>query len=136
MMKLITRIVAILFVLAFTYVGASFTSGVGDVLNITVILFSLILGTMLQLGLFLSTYSNKSWKLVVTSAILMIPFFLIIIASVFSPNFLNKITGSPIQTTYSIALISGSIIYLYTFYKLFIVKYNKALKQGREKASR
>jgi len=127
MMKYITRFFAILFALALAYVGASFSSGVGDEVNIATLALLLLLSSALQLGLFLSTYSEKSWKLSIISAILMLPFFLLVITSVFSPNFLYKLTGTPIQITSSIAFLIGSIIYLYNYYKIFNKKYNKSI---------
>ena len=127
MMKSLTRIIAILFALALAYVGISFASGVSDDVDATTLALWLLLGSALQLGLFLSTYSEKSWKLSIISAILMLPCFLLVITSVFSPNFLNKLTGTPIQITSSIAFLSGSIIYLYNYYKIFNKKYNKSI---------
>jgi len=135
MMKSLTRIIAILFALALAYVGISFASGVGNAVNVTTLALWLLLGSALQLGLFLSTYSEKSWKLSIISAILMLPFFLLVITSVFSPNFLNKLTGTPIQITSSIAFLSGSIIYLYNYYKIFNKKYNNTLKPCVQKAA-
>lgn len=128
-MKIVARITALFFTLAFVWLGLSFTAGVGDQADFKAILFWLFLSTISQTGLLLSTYPINSNSVRVLSALLMFPFFSIIVTSVFDNHFFARLTGNLSQASVSLVILFGIAIYLNAFYNLYTKKYNKSLNR-------
>jgi len=130
MTNLFIRAVAVFFALSFSYLSLSFSRGVGDNINIVHFTLFLLLGVLSQLGLFLSTYSFKSRVLVFFIAIIMFPFFMLLLKSTFfDSSFLYRLTGAPIQIGSSVAYIVGFAVYLYSFYRIVQSQYNKQINK-------
>jgi len=125
------RTTSIFFAIALAYIGLSFSTGVGENINIVFFMFYLLLWISSQLGLFLSTYSikNRKWNLLIT--VIMLPFFMLLLKfTFFDSGFLNRLTGSPVQIRSSIAYIAGFSVYTYSFYIMVKSQYNKKINQG------
>ena len=124
MTNLLIRSVAIFFAIAFTYLSLSFSAGVGESINIIHLMFFLLLGVLSQLGLFLSTYTFRNSLLNFFIAVIMLPFFILLLSSTFfDTSFLNRLTGAPVQIASSIAYIIGFAVYLCSFYRLVKSQY-------------
>ena len=120
------------FTLSFTWLGLSFAAGVGEKTNTFNVLFWLLLGALSQLGLFLSTYSNNNIKLRIASGVLMLPFFSVIISSIFDMHFFMRLSEGLSQALPSLAFIVGAAVYLYNYYNLLNPKYNKRIKYAHK----
>jgi CBS domain containing-hemolysin-like protein len=132
MTNFVIRTVAIFFALAFAYLSLSFSAGVGENINIVHLILFLLLGVLSQLGLFLSTYQIENWIFKLLIAVIMIPFFMLLLRSTFfDSSFLNRLTGAPIQIASSVAYVVGFAVYLYSFYRMVQEQYNKSLKQDK-----
>ncbi len=124
----IIRIVAIFFALAFSYLLLSFSTGVGENINFFHLMLFLFFGILSQLGLFLSSFSIKNWIINILIAVIMLPFFALLVKSTFlDSSFLNRLTGAPIQITSSLAYIVGLIVYIYSYYRLLWLQNTRQL---------
>jgi hypothetical protein len=125
----IVRIVGCFFVCAFAYLLVSFSLGVGEGGIVKYVIF-FILGVLSQLGLFLSTYQIKKGVLNFLIALMMLPFFMFLLSStILDSSFISRLTGNLIQVASSMAYVGGIVVYIFSYYRLAKLQYNKNLKR-------
>ncbi|AWB66012.1 hypothetical protein C2869_05970 [Saccharobesus litoralis] len=118
MNKIIIRIVACFFAIASTYLLVSFSDGVGEESFIKLVTF-IIWGVLSQLGLFLSTYPITKPKYKWLIALMMFPFFMLLLSStILDSSFIHRLTGNSVQIMSSVAYIVGLGIYIFSYYKM------------------
>ena len=113
-MNIIIRIIACCFSVAVTYLLVSFSVGVGES-SIAESAVFIILGILSQLGLFLSTFpiNKKTSKWLIS--LMMLPFFILLLSCILDSSFISRLTGNPVQITFSMACIVGIIVYAFSF---------------------
>jgi hypothetical protein len=113
-MNISIRIIACAFSFSLAYLLVSFSNGVGESSIAKVGVF-IVLGFLSQLGLFLSTYPISKKKFRWLIALMMLPSFVLLLGSILDSSFINRLTGNPVQITFSIACVIGIVVYIYSY---------------------
>ncbi len=116
-MDIILRTIAILLTAAFAYLGAGFSRVVEpENFNLIAVLFFVVFGALLQLGLFLSTTRAGKKHRLLTSGFMM-PCLLFLVAANF--DMVSRfISGNPISAYASLVYILGLLTYIYAYLNL------------------